>query len=75
MLTCRSYSSRNLLNFYVLQVGTVLNVEDAKNATNAGAKFVMSPATVKVFLQNLKFSMFKLKVLDQDFVLSPFSLD
>lgn len=32
----------------ILQVGTVLNVEDAKNATNSGAKFLMSPATVKV---------------------------
>ena len=28
--------------------GNVLNVEDAKNATNAGAKFLMSPAMVKV---------------------------
>ncbi|XP_065860408.1 uncharacterized protein [Euphorbia lathyris] len=31
----------------VLQVGTVLNAEDALNATIAGAKFLMSPATVK----------------------------
>ncbi|KAL4600417.1 hypothetical protein ACB092_11G197800 [Castanea dentata] len=30
-----------------LGVGTVLNVEDAKNAINAGAKFLMSPAMVK----------------------------
>ncbi|KAK4541375.1 hypothetical protein RGQ29_033245 [Quercus rubra] len=30
-----------------LGVGTVLNVEDAKNATNVGAKFLMSPAMVK----------------------------
>lgn len=31
-----------------LQVGTVLNVEDAKKATDAGAKFLMGPAMVKV---------------------------
>ncbi|XP_062175245.1 uncharacterized protein LOC133880313 isoform X1 [Alnus glutinosa] len=30
-----------------LGVGTVLNVEDAKSAINAGAKFLMSPAMVK----------------------------
>ncbi|KAL5167319.1 KHG/KDPG aldolase [Glycine soja] len=28
-------------------VGTVLRIEDAKSAINAGAKFLMSPATVK----------------------------
>lgn len=33
----------------ILQVGTVLNVEEAKNAINSGAKFLMSPAIVKVF--------------------------
>ncbi|XP_062093010.1 uncharacterized protein LOC133798624 isoform X2 [Humulus lupulus] len=35
--------------FEVLQqlVGTVLNIEDAKKAVGAGAKFVMSPAMVK----------------------------
>jgi 2-keto-3-deoxy-6-phosphogluconate aldolase len=32
----------------ILQVGTVLNVEDAKSAINSGAKFLMSPAMVKV---------------------------
>lgn len=32
----------------ILQVGTVLNAEDAKSAINAGAKFLMSPAMVKV---------------------------
>ncbi|XP_048326513.2 uncharacterized protein LOC107412837 isoform X3 [Ziziphus jujuba] len=31
----------------VFGAGTVLNVEDAKKATNAGAKFIMSPAMVK----------------------------
>ncbi|XP_030963193.1 uncharacterized protein LOC115984328 isoform X2 [Quercus lobata] len=31
----------------MLQVGTVLNVEDAINAINAGAKFLISPAVVK----------------------------
>uniref|UniRef100_A0A7N2LEA9 KHG/KDPG aldolase n=1 Tax=Quercus lobata TaxID=97700 RepID=A0A7N2LEA9_QUELO len=30
-----------------LGIGTVLNVADAKNAINAGAKFLMSPAMVK----------------------------
>ena len=34
----------------ILQVGTALNAEDARNAMNAGAKFFMSPATVKVLL-------------------------
>ncbi|KAB1226683.1 2-dehydro-3-deoxy-phosphogluconate aldolase [Morella rubra] len=40
----RSYSLK-LPSF--LQIGTVLNVEDAKNAKNAGAKFLMSPAMIK----------------------------
>jgi len=31
------------------QVGTILNAEDAQNAIVAGAKFLMSPAMVKVF--------------------------
>ncbi|KAL5167320.1 KHG/KDPG aldolase [Glycine soja] len=31
----------------VFEVGTVLRIEDAKSAINAGAKFLMSPATVK----------------------------
>lgn len=31
-----------------LQVGTVLNIEDAERAVIAGAKFLMSPAIVKV---------------------------
>ncbi|XP_022957434.1 KHG/KDPG aldolase isoform X6 [Cucurbita moschata] len=31
-----------------LGVGTVLNVKDAKNAVEAGAKFLMSPTMVKV---------------------------
>ncbi|KAK8466260.1 hypothetical protein PHAVU_008G043200 [Phaseolus vulgaris] len=30
-----------------LGVGTVLRIEDAKNAIDAGAKFLLSPATVK----------------------------
>lgn len=30
------------------QVGTILNAEDAQNAIVAGAKFLMSPAMVKV---------------------------
>jgi 2-keto-3-deoxy-6-phosphogluconate aldolase len=33
--------------FVTLGVGTVLNLKDAKNAINAGAKFLMSPITVK----------------------------
>ncbi|KAG6677195.1 hypothetical protein I3842_14G013400 [Carya illinoinensis] len=37
-----------------LGVGTVLNVEDAKNATNSGAKFLMSPATVKDIMVDVK---------------------
>ena len=32
----------------ILQVGTVLNIEDAERAVIAGAKFLMSPAIVKV---------------------------
>uniref|UniRef100_A0A7N2KW94 Uncharacterized protein n=1 Tax=Quercus lobata TaxID=97700 RepID=A0A7N2KW94_QUELO len=32
-------------------VGTVLDVEDANNAINAGAKFLMSPAMVKDLMQ------------------------
>ncbi|PON78167.1 KDPG/KHG aldolase [Parasponia andersonii] len=41
---------QQLVNDYpttVLGVGTVLNVEDAKKAVGAGAKFLMSPAMVK----------------------------
>ncbi|KAG6628404.1 hypothetical protein CIPAW_14G011000 [Carya illinoinensis] len=38
----------------ILQVGTVLNVEDAKNAINSGAKFLMSPATVKDIMVDVK---------------------
>ncbi|KAL2570637.1 hypothetical protein AAZV13_18G200600 [Glycine max] len=39
----------HLLSFYLVShmVGTVLRIEDAKSAINAGAKFLMSPATVK----------------------------
>ncbi|XP_031279437.1 uncharacterized protein LOC116137871 [Pistacia vera] len=37
-----------------LGVGTVLNVKDAKNATNAGAKFVMSPSTVKRIMDDVQ---------------------
>ncbi|KAG7945949.1 hypothetical protein I3843_14G013300 [Carya illinoinensis] len=37
-----------------LGVGTVLNVEDAKNAINSGAKFLMSPATVKDIMVDVK---------------------
>ena len=40
----------------MLQVGTVLNVEDAVNAINAGAKFLISPAMVKVCALNSTFS-------------------
>ncbi|KAH1234851.1 KHG/KDPG aldolase [Glycine max] len=32
-------------------VGTVLRIEDAKSAINAGAKFLMSPATVKDIME------------------------
>lgn len=34
--------------FIILQVGTVLNKQDARDAVRAGAKFLMSPAIVKV---------------------------
>ncbi|XP_040995370.1 KHG/KDPG aldolase-like isoform X2 [Juglans microcarpa x Juglans regia] len=37
-----------------LGVGTVLNVEDAKNAINSGAKFLMSPAMVKDIMVDVK---------------------
>ncbi|KAF5946119.1 hypothetical protein HYC85_016347 [Camellia sinensis] len=36
-----------LASLSFLNVGTVLNSKDAKNAINAGAKFLMSPAMVK----------------------------
>ncbi|EOY19567.1 KHG/KDPG aldolase [Theobroma cacao] len=35
-------------------VGTVLNAEDAKTAMNAGAKFLMSPATVKDIMDDVQ---------------------
>lgn len=34
----------------VFQVGTVLNTQDARIAMKVGAKFLMSPAMIKVFL-------------------------
>ncbi|WJX75175.1 hypothetical protein P8452_58730 [Trifolium repens] len=37
-----------------LGVGTVLRIEDAKNAINAGAKFLMSPAIVKDIMDNVQ---------------------
>ncbi|KAK2638502.1 hypothetical protein Ddye_026297 [Dipteronia dyeriana] len=37
-----------------LGVGTVLNVENAKNAINVGAKFLMSPATVKDIMEDVR---------------------
>uniref|UniRef100_A0A6M2F7A1 Uncharacterized protein n=1 Tax=Populus davidiana TaxID=266767 RepID=A0A6M2F7A1_9ROSI len=37
----------------ILQVGTALNAEDARNAMNAGAKFFMSPATVKDIMDDV----------------------
>ncbi|PQQ05464.1 uncharacterized protein Pyn_17942 [Prunus yedoensis var. nudiflora] len=40
----------------VLGVGTVLNVEDAKRAMIAGAKFLMSPAMVKDILDDFQYS-------------------
>ncbi|KAL9407126.1 hypothetical protein Peur_004098 [Populus x canadensis] len=36
-----------------LGVGTALNAEDARNAMNAGAKFFMSPATVKDIMDDI----------------------
>lgn len=46
-------------NYYnILQVGTVLNAMDAKNAINAGAKFLMSPAIVMVPFKIVKISIF-----------------
>ncbi|KAG5008099.1 hypothetical protein JHK85_026641 [Glycine max] len=43
----------NPLSFYLVfhMVGTVLRIEDAKSAINAGAKFLMSPATVKDIME------------------------
>ncbi|KAK9283368.1 hypothetical protein L1049_011610 [Liquidambar formosana] len=38
----------------IIGVGTVLNSEDAKNAMNAGAKFLMSPAMVKNILDDIQ---------------------
>lgn len=35
-------------------VGTVLNAKDARNAIEAGAKFLMSPATVQEILDDLR---------------------
>lgn len=35
----------------IVQVGTVLNIKDAKNAVKAGAKFLMSPTMVKVCVE------------------------
>ncbi|KAJ7949417.1 KHG/KDPG aldolase-like [Quillaja saponaria] len=40
----------------VLGVGTVLKVEDAKAAISAGAKFLMSPATVKDIMEYVQYS-------------------
>ncbi|KAF9688815.1 hypothetical protein SADUNF_Sadunf01G0027300 [Salix dunnii] len=39
--------------FHSSMVGTVLNAEDARNAMNAGAKFFMSPATVKDIMEDV----------------------
>jgi 2-keto-3-deoxy-6-phosphogluconate aldolase len=44
----------------ILQVGTVLNVEDAKSAINVGAKFLMSPAMVKVIILDYAVTRFLL---------------
>ncbi|KAJ6341117.1 hypothetical protein OIU78_009318 [Salix suchowensis] len=47
---------RQLVNDYptlALGVGTALNAEDARNAMNAGAKFFMSPATVKDIMEDV----------------------
>ncbi|KAF4346462.1 hypothetical protein G4B88_019972 [Cannabis sativa] len=38
---------KQLVNDYPTTVGTVLNIEDARKAVGAGAKFLMSPAIVK----------------------------
>ena len=35
----------------MLQVGTVLNLEDAKHAISHGAKFLLSPAMVMVWTE------------------------
>ncbi|XP_028089620.1 uncharacterized protein LOC114289976 isoform X3 [Camellia sinensis] len=43
----QDYPTTTLGLLSILQVGTVLNSKDAKNAINAGAKFLMSPAMVK----------------------------
>ncbi|KAG5227753.1 KHG/KDPG aldolase [Salix suchowensis] len=44
---------RQLVNDYPTLVGTALNAEDARNAMNAGAKFFMSPATVKDIMEDV----------------------
>ncbi|WOK96795.1 hypothetical protein Cni_G05503 [Canna indica] len=47
---------KGLLKFYpssVIGVGTVLNVEDARKAVEAGAQFLMSPGTVMEILLDL----------------------
>ncbi|XP_078444949.1 uncharacterized protein LOC144714135 isoform X3 [Wolffia australiana] len=38
----------------ILGVGTVLSIEDARSAMNAGAKFLMSPATIKEVLFGIR---------------------
>ncbi|RYR16312.1 hypothetical protein Ahy_B04g073308 [Arachis hypogaea] len=42
------YGTRSMLAPFKFLVGTVLRIEDAKAAVNAGAKFLMSPAIVKI---------------------------
>ncbi|KAL4382520.1 uncharacterized protein [Arachis hypogaea] len=49
------YGTRSMLAPFKFLVGTVLRIEDAKAAVNAGAKFLMSPAIVKdvmYYIQN-----------------------
>ncbi|XP_014617854.1 uncharacterized protein LOC114367215 isoform X3 [Glycine soja] len=53
-LWCRPQVLQQLVKEHptmALGVGTVLRIEDAKSAINAGAKFLMSPATVKDIME------------------------
>lgn len=54
MKLCTTSFSSSIWFWHLMQVGTVLNVEDARKAVKAGAEFLMSPATVMVGLNALQ---------------------
>lgn len=51
-MSCKRVIGIALKILSIFQVGTVLNAKDAKSAVNAGAKFLMSPAIVKVYFRS-----------------------